>query len=167
MKYTYGIGEMLDDGTCLMNNGKEQIMIKNGIAEFKRVLNESVDAVWNLGSDLDELVMIEWEDENSTFLNTFFTQRVFLEHENRLLKSTLEYHTSNLKQLNKQLQNNIDDNKDDEQIYNDIDMIADYLFRVIEDLEEVLPKVKAEIAIKKYGFDKSEVDKLECLFKDV
>lgn len=91
MKYTHGISEMLDDDTCLISNGKEQIMIKNGIIEFKRVLNESVDAVWNLGSDLDELVMIEWEDESGTFLNAFFTQRVFLEHENKLLKSTLEY----------------------------------------------------------------------------
>lgn len=166
MKYTYGIGEMLDDGTYLINNGKEQIAVKNNILKFKRVLNESVDMVWNL-DDTYELLMIEWENENGTFLNEFFTQRVFLEYENELLKSTLEYHSSNLEQLNNQLQADIASNKNDKQIDKGIDAIAVYLLRVVEDLEEVLPKVKAEIAVEKYGFDKSEADKLERLFKDV
>lgn len=46
-------------------------------------------------------------------------------------------------------------------------MIADYLFRAVEDLEEVLPKIKVEIAVEKYGFDKSDADKLEQLFQEV
>lgn len=140
--------------------------MKNNMTEFKKILNQVVETLWDFGDEMVERSVSDWEDEYNDTLNELYGDSDYYSIENEITDSLMKDSAERLQKGYDALQKSLETDNDDK-VYEVLLSLDAVLYNTTEIIRNTLPKIKAELAIEKYGFDETYKDKLEQLFAEL
>ena len=139
--------------------------MKNNMTEFKKILNEVVEVLWNFGDEMVERSVSDWEDEYNTTLNELYGDSDYYSIKHETTSNLMKNSTERLQKSYDSLQKSLETDSDDK-VYEVLLSLDVALYNTTEIIRNTLPKIKVELVVEKYGFDEADKDKLEQLFID-
>lgn len=135
------------------------------MTEFKKILNEVVEVLWNFGDEMVERSVSDWEDEYNATLNELYGDSDYYSVENKTISNLMKNSAERLQKSYDTLQKSLETDSDDK-VYEVLLSLDAALYNTTEIIRNTLPKIKTELVVEKYGFDEADKDKLEQLLID-